>query len=183
VNGPRVPGMLSEWALMGDSDGLVLNWLGAGRFTAKLADGTPVTITSSEDTWISGRTELGVETKAKNQFTLRVRIPAWANAPKFTQLSNPHVTAGNYALNRNEAEGQAGAQFHDYGSAFQCQRSGGKVSLSRSAAARMIRRRIRLMKRDSLVNLARLAEVRRWRSKRPPATQEQPRFSERTVVR
>lgn len=103
VNGPRVPGMLSEWALMGDSDGLVLNWLGAGRLAAKLADGTPVTITSSDDAWRSGRTDLQVETQAKKPFTLRVRIPAWANAPELLLNGKrvSGVTAGNYVvLNR-----------------------------------------------------------------------------------
>ena len=81
----RVPGMLSDWAVMAAPDGLVVNWLDAGRCDAKPADGTPVTITSSDDAWRSGRTELRVESRAKNPFTLRVRIPAWAVTPKLLQ--------------------------------------------------------------------------------------------------
>jgi DUF1680 family protein len=103
VNGPRVPGMLSDWALMANTDGLVLNWLGAGRYTTKLAGGIPVTITSSDDAWRSGQTELHVETKAKSPFTLRVRIPSWAHAPKLLLNGQPiaNVIAGSYAeLNR-----------------------------------------------------------------------------------
>ncbi len=100
VNGPRVPGMLSEWALMGGSDGLVLNWLGAGRFTTRLADGTTVAITSSDDAWRSGRMELRVETKAKNAVRLRLRIPAWADAPQLllNRKAMARVTAGQYAV-------------------------------------------------------------------------------------
>lgn len=78
VNGPRIPGMLSEWALMGAPDGLVLNWLGAGRFSAKLASGTAVTLGSSGDAWQSGRTDLSVSSAAPETFTLRVRIASWA---------------------------------------------------------------------------------------------------------
>ena len=44
VNGPRVLGMLSEWAVMSASNGLVWNWLGAGRFTAQLPSGVPVNV-------------------------------------------------------------------------------------------------------------------------------------------
>lgn len=91
--------MLSEWAVMAAPDGLGLNWRGAFRFTAKLADGNTVKISSSDDAWRSGRTELRVETAAKNPFTLRVRIPAWAVGPKLLLNGKPvlNVVAGSYA--------------------------------------------------------------------------------------
>jgi DUF1680 family protein len=57
--------------------GLVLNWLGAGSYAAKLDDGyASENLPQADDAWRSGRTELHVETKAKSPFTLRVRIPA-----------------------------------------------------------------------------------------------------------
>ncbi len=100
VNGPRVPGMLSDWAVMAASDGLVVNWLGAGSCAAKLADGTPVTIKSSADAWRSGQTELRVETSTKTPFALCVRIPAWAVATKLLLNGKPipNVAAGSYAV-------------------------------------------------------------------------------------
>ncbi|MEO6184073.1 MAG: beta-L-arabinofuranosidase domain-containing protein [Verrucomicrobiota bacterium] len=100
VNGPRIPGMLSDWAVMSSTDGLILNWLGAGRFQMKLADGTPVTITSSDDAWRSGRTEFRVKTTAKNPIALRLRIPAWANRPKLLLNGRPvpNVIAGSYSI-------------------------------------------------------------------------------------
>ena len=103
VNGPRIPGMLSEWAVMTADDGLVVNWLGAGSFAAKLDDGKPVKISSSDDAWRSERTELRVETLAKYPFTLRVRIPAWVASPELllNGKSVPNIAAGSYAvLNR-----------------------------------------------------------------------------------
>jgi len=100
VNGPRIPGMLSEWAVMAANDGVVINWLGAFRSAVKLADGTPVKISSRDEIWRSGWTELRVETAAKNPFPLRVRIPAWAVAPKLLLNGKPvpNVAAGSYAV-------------------------------------------------------------------------------------
>ena len=82
VNGPRVLGMLSDWALMSAADGVVLNWLGAGRYSSRLADGPGVVIDSSSDAWREGKTELRVQTKATAPFVLHLRIPAWAVEPR-----------------------------------------------------------------------------------------------------
>jgi uncharacterized protein len=89
VNGPRVLGMLSEWAVMSTADGVVLNWLGAGRFSGKLADGTPLVITSSNDAWRDGKTELRLQTEAAAPFALWLRIPAWAADPGVTLNGSP----------------------------------------------------------------------------------------------
>lgn len=100
VNAPRVLGMLSEWAVMSSTNGLVLNWLGAGRFTCRLRDGTPVTLIASDDAWLTGRTELRVITGDTRELTLRLRIPAWARVPELrlngTALSA--VANGSYAM-------------------------------------------------------------------------------------
>jgi len=98
VNGPRVLGMLGDWAVMAAADGLVLNWLGAGRATAKLASGAAVAISSSHDLWLDGRTELRFTTDAAEPFTLRLRIPAWAAAPTvaLNGAPVPGVAAGRY---------------------------------------------------------------------------------------
>lgn len=168
VNGPRVPGMLSDWALMSAPDGLVLNWLGAGRFTAKLSDGTPVTITSSDDAWRSGRTELQVEGAAKNPFTLRLRIPTWAIAPKLLLNGQPipDVTAGSYAaLNRkwnqkDKLELSFGMPVRFVPGANE---AAGKVSLYRGPLLLAYDQALNAFDEDGipLVNLAKLAEARR----------------------
>ena len=103
VNGPRVLGMLSDWAVMSATNGVVVNWLGAGTYSVKLGDGTPVTIASTGDAWRDGRTELRVATAATKPFTLHVRIPAWADQPtvRLNGAAVPNAVAGGYAaLNR-----------------------------------------------------------------------------------
>jgi uncharacterized protein len=98
VNGPRVLGMLSEWALMSATNGVVLNWLGAGEFSSKLPDGTGLVITSSGDAWRDGKTELRVRTKAAAPFNLLLRIPAWAVEPSVALNGSllPNVHPGSY---------------------------------------------------------------------------------------
>jgi uncharacterized protein len=100
VNGPRVLGMLSDWAVMSATNGLVLNWLGAGRFSGKLADGSSATITSSRDAWLDGHTELQVTSTASRPFTLLLRIPGWAQKPivRLNTAIMPDVVAGKYAV-------------------------------------------------------------------------------------
>lgn len=96
VNGPRVLGMLSEWAIMSDRRGLLLNWLGAGRFTVPLTDGTAVTIISSDDAWLNGSTTWRIESNAEKEFSIRLRIPGWAQNPslKLNGKSIPYITPG-----------------------------------------------------------------------------------------
>jgi uncharacterized protein len=98
VNGPRILGTLSDWAVMTSTNGLVVNWLGAGKFSGKLVDGTSVTITSTGDAWREGRTELRLAATATNAFALRVRIPAWAKHPTVRLNGSPvsNVVAGGY---------------------------------------------------------------------------------------
>lgn len=98
VNGPRVIGMLSEWALMSDADGLILNWLGAGRFSGTPPGGSHVTIASDDDAWRNGQTDLQIESTTPNAFSLRLRIPAWAQHARVTVNGNAthEVVAGRY---------------------------------------------------------------------------------------
>ena len=167
VNGPRVPGMLSDWAVMSAPDGLVLNWLGAGSCAAKLADGTPVMIASSDDAWRSGRTELRVETKAKNPFAMRVRVPAWANAPKLLLNGQPipNLTAGSYAVlkrkwsKRDKLELSFGMPVRFVSGANE---AGGKVSLYRGPLLLAYDQAQNAFDEDAIppVNLAKLTEAR-----------------------
>jgi DUF1680 family protein len=107
VNAPRVLGMLSDWALMAATDGVVVNWLGIGTFASKLPDHAPVTITSGGDAWRDGQTELRVSTKLTRPFSMHVRIPGWAREPR-VQLNGSAVSgavAGDYlVLNRTWAD-------------------------------------------------------------------------------
>ncbi len=108
VNGPRVLGMLSEWAVMSAPDGLVVNWLGSGRFAGSLPDGAPVSLTATGEAWRDGHTELRFTTAPSHAFPLRVRIPAWAQDARVRLNGRPleGVVAGEYfELNRRWSTG------------------------------------------------------------------------------
>jgi len=79
VNGPRALGMLSEWAVMTDRIGLVLNWLGPGEFTAKLGSGAPVELRCESDFPLAGRVKWIIRPgRGAREFSIRLRIPAWS---------------------------------------------------------------------------------------------------------
>ncbi len=189
VNGPRVPGMLSDWAVMAVPDGLVLNWLGAGRFTAKLADGTPVTITSSDDAWRSGQTELRVETATKNPFTLRVRIPAWAVTPKLLLNGQPipHVTAGSYAVLKRTWSQNDKLEL-SFELLLRCvpgaNEAAGKVSLYRGPLLLAYDQAQNAFDEDAIppVNLAKLAEAHVVGSRRRESAQNLPAINQRGLT-
>ncbi|MBN2506513.1 MAG: glycoside hydrolase family 127 protein [Verrucomicrobia bacterium] len=98
VNGPRILGILSEWAVLTAPDGWVVNWLGAGRFTHRRQGQARTTISLSHDAWLQGRTELRVDSSTTAPRTLRVRIPAWAVEPRadLNGAPVPHVVPGAY---------------------------------------------------------------------------------------
>jgi len=79
VNGPRALGMLSDWAVMADGNGVVINWHGPGEHTGKLLDGTPVRFTCATEFPVSGRVNWSVQLRGKpHRFPVRFRIPGWS---------------------------------------------------------------------------------------------------------
>ena len=77
VNGARGFGLLSEWAVMQDKDGLVLNWYGPSAITSH-AVGTDVTLTQETDYPRTGDITLHVDPSQPKEFTLKLRIPHWS---------------------------------------------------------------------------------------------------------
>ena len=64
VNGPRAFGMLTEWAVMSDADGLVVNYYGPGQFLGVLSDQTPVKLRWQTGYPVSGKVRIEVEPPA-----------------------------------------------------------------------------------------------------------------------
>ena len=60
VNAPRTLGMLSEWAVMTDAAGLVVNYYGPGSFQGALQDGTRVGVRWETDYPRSGAVTLRI---------------------------------------------------------------------------------------------------------------------------
>ncbi len=78
VNGARGFGMISDWALMENEDGLYLNWYGQGRIRTQLASGIAVTLTHETDYPRNGHIRIIVEPSQAASFALKLRIPYWS---------------------------------------------------------------------------------------------------------
>jgi DUF1680 family protein len=100
VNSPRGFGMMSDWALMRDSGGLVLNSYGPSVMTARLADGLSVTLTQDTEYPLSGQIEIVVDPSKEATFSLKLRIPYWSEETSVS-LNNAAVSSvetGTYLI-------------------------------------------------------------------------------------
>ena len=98
VNAARGFGMVSDWALMRDDDGLLLNWYGACVMRAEVGDGVVVTLDQRTDYPRSGDVTIHVMAPAPTEFALRLRIPHWSARTSLTVNGEPvpAVERGEY---------------------------------------------------------------------------------------
>jgi len=98
VNTPRGFGMLSDWGLMKDREGLVLNYYGPSALTAKPKLGLSVTLTQETEYPLDGKIVIYVKPSRSCEFALKLRIPHWSTRTKI-RLNNQVVRgakAGSY---------------------------------------------------------------------------------------
>ena len=69
--------MISDWALMADGQGLILNWYGASAMTTKVK-GVSVTLQQETDYPRNGIIKLKVLPSKEMEFDLKLRIPYWS---------------------------------------------------------------------------------------------------------
>ena len=108
VNGPRGIGMVSDWALMQDDNGLVLNWYGPSEMTATVNDAVEVSVRQSTEYPRDGHIELAVSPAASASFCLKLRIPRWSTNTRVSVNGEPiaNVEPGAYlALERRWQDG------------------------------------------------------------------------------
>ena len=79
VNTPRGFGMLSDWALMKDREGLILNYYGPSTLTARLKPGLSVTLTQETEYPLDGKIVVSVKPSKSSKFALKLRIPHWSS--------------------------------------------------------------------------------------------------------
>ena len=98
VNTPRGFGMLSDWGLMKDRDGLILNYYGPSTLTAKLKPDLSVTLTQETEYPLDGKTDIGVKPSRATEFVLKLRIPHWSARTRVKLNGNAvrSVRAGSY---------------------------------------------------------------------------------------
>ena len=107
VNAPRGLGMISDWALMKDQQGLVLNWYGPSQLHARLKR-TDIKIEQSTDYPKAGKITIKVKPARATAFSLKLRIPQWSR--RTSVLVNGEkvsgVSAGSYlAIDRQWRKG------------------------------------------------------------------------------
>jgi len=78
VNAARGFGMLSDWALMKDNRGLILNYYGSSEFRVKLKPGVEVALRQETGYPVEGRVKITVSPSKPAAFTLKLRIPQWS---------------------------------------------------------------------------------------------------------
>ena len=110
VNGPRIFGMVSDWAIMTQTGGLALNYYGAGTITTPLPSGNAVTIVQSTDYPWENRVTLTINPTQAEKFPLLLRIPHWSKetAVEVNGTRVAGVPPGGYlALDRTWKPGDA----------------------------------------------------------------------------
>jgi len=78
VNGPRSLGLLCEWGVMRNGDGLALNYYGPGTMKTSLASGNCVSIRQETDYPRNAVIEISISTDKPETFPLALRIPYWS---------------------------------------------------------------------------------------------------------
>jgi uncharacterized protein len=78
VNSPRGFGMISDWAVMRDEHGILLNYYGPSRMTVPLGGGVTVLVAQTTVYPVLGDIDMEVSPSKTVSFTLRLRIPYWS---------------------------------------------------------------------------------------------------------
>ena len=98
VNGPRTLGMLSEWALVQDPVGYVLNYYGPSTFSLYLPNGAPLILTQRTDYPCGGAVQIEIDLDTPACFTLKFRVPGWSTVSTATLNARNlgTITPGSY---------------------------------------------------------------------------------------
>jgi DUF1680 family protein len=83
VNGPRILGLVGEWALLTGKPGeLFLNYYGAGTIATPLHSGQTLRLTQKTTYPVGGKVKIAVGLEKAENFILALRIPAWSEQTK-----------------------------------------------------------------------------------------------------
>jgi len=100
VNGHRGFGLIGDWALMRDGDGILLNYYGPCTMKAALESGGTVKLVQETAYPVDGLIRLTVEPSRACRFTLKLRIPHWSARTRVRVNGKPirNVAPGTYCL-------------------------------------------------------------------------------------
>jgi len=98
VNGPRVLGMLSEWAIMSTTRGVAINSYLPGRFTASTG-GQEICLVLEQNYPAGDSQRVRITKCGDTEWTLQLRIPAWSANTRVQanfEGAPAHASAGSY---------------------------------------------------------------------------------------
>lgn len=103
VNGARGFGLISEWALLQDKDGLALNWYGESTITAHM-NNVPIEIYQETDYPRTGKIVIHVNPDEPSTFVLKLRVPHWSlkTSAKLNGEFIEDIKPGTYLAIRRE---------------------------------------------------------------------------------
>jgi uncharacterized protein len=104
VNAPRCLGMISDWAVMEQEDGLALNYFGQSTIQTRSPAGNWIVLTQQTEYPASGRILITLDLESAEVFDLRLRIPQWSKRTVLA-INGQTLTeakAGEYSLVRRE---------------------------------------------------------------------------------
>ena len=136
VNGPRVLGMLSEWAIMAAPGGLVLNSYLPGTFTVSQA-GQEIRLSLDLDYPRTNAQRIVIAAGGDREWTLRLRVPAWSRQTQvqanFQGLPAQAATGSFLVIRRAWKKGDEVSLQFDFGlrAVPGANEAAGKVSLYR----------------------------------------------------
>jgi DUF1680 family protein len=90
--------MLSEWAVMVDDEGIVVNYYGPMEAALRLPDGSDVKLIQKTEYPVDGFINLILTPQREREFNLRLRIPQWSENTivRANGVAVESVQAGSY---------------------------------------------------------------------------------------
>jgi len=166
VNGARGFGMISDWALMTDADGVLVNWYGPSTFDVPLPGGVLTNIRQDTTYPADGRVQIVVSPSKMATFALKLRIPYWSQMTKLTVNGKAvsDVRPGQYAILQRKwrrgdtIELELDFSLHVWGGERECD---GKASIFRGPILLTYDRRFNDMSPDKVpaISVGRFANI------------------------
>ncbi len=191
VNSARGFGLLREWALMQDNNGIALNAYIPGKIETILPNGNTLTIEQLTNYPLDGRIVIAIKPSRASNFTLKLRIPRWSRHTRVTINGVPlkEIKPGSYLeLTRLWKSGDKivvnlDMRLHFWVGEEQCS---GKISIYRGPILLTYDRRFNIMDPDDVPSVfphtIRGRKIK-WKGRLPPVLLMEFKASDGQILR
>ena len=108
VNAPRAFGFITDWAIMRDDEGLIINYYGNGTYNIALSGSEKLVITQKTQYPYEGKINISIGIAKNSTLKIKFRIPFWAENNSIflngTKLENP-IKGKYYCIDRLWSDG------------------------------------------------------------------------------